>query len=234
MPADYAASVAAARRTRSAKVLPDPPDAPGRWDPAPAAVEGGALWDGVEAGPATHVPEHVAGLDVRESRWVDADLSGRRFTDLRCRDLQFEHCDLSGAVLDGAVLDRVAFTNCRLTGTVLSGAALTDVRISDCRADLVSLRMARAKFLLVENTVLRGADFYELTGTGCAMVGCDLTGASFGGARLTELRLHGSGLDDISGALSLRGARISAEQLLTLGAAVLAALDIQVTNAGVA
>lgn len=209
---------------------PDPPDAPGRFDPAPGAVESGALWDGVEAGPDTHVPGHVAGLDVRESRWADADLSGRRFTDLRGRDVTFEHCDLSGAVLDGAALTRVAFTNCRLTGTVLSGATLTDVRLSDCRADMVNLRMARARFLLVEDTVLRGADFYELTGTGCGMVGCDLTGASFGGARLAELRLHGSVLDDIGGALSLRGARVSADQLVPLGAAMLAALDVQVTR----
>lgn len=230
MPADYAAAVSAARRARPSKVLPDPPGAPDGWDPAPAAVEGGAVWDGVEAGPDTLVPEHVAGLDVRESRWVDADLSGRRFTDLRCRDLQFEHCDLSGAVLDGAALTRVAFTNCRLTGTVLSGSTLADVRISDCRADLVNLRMARARYLLIEDTVLRGADFYELTGAGCGMIGCDLTGASFAGARLTELRLHGSGLDDIGGALALRGARISADQLLSLGAAVLAALDVQVTQ----
>jgi uncharacterized protein YjbI with pentapeptide repeats len=223
--------VAAARRARTAKVLPDPPETPDRWDPAPATVESGAVWDVVEAGPGTVVPEHVADLDVRESRWVDADLSGRRFTGLRCRDTQFEHCDLSGAVLDGAALRRVSFTNCRLTGLVLSGAALDDVRISDCRADLASFRMATATYLLIENTALHGADFYEFTGdTGCGIVGCDLTGASFSDARLTGLRLHGSVLDEIGGALALRGARISPDQLVPLGAALAAALDIQVSD----
>ncbi len=212
-------------------MLPDPPEAPPHWDPAPAAVESGAVWDGVEAGAETTVPEHVADLDVRESRWVDADLSGRRFTGLRCRDTRFEHCDLSGAVLDEAALRRVTFTNCRLTGIVLSGATLDDVRISDCRADLASLRMARATYLLVENTVLRGADFLELTGTGCAILDCDLTGASFADARLTGLRLHRSVLDDVGGALALRGARISPDQLVPMGAALAAALDIQVSDA---
>ena len=211
-------------------MFPDPPEAPPRWDPAPDTVEPGAVWDGVEAEAATVVPEQVADLDVRESRWVDADLSGRRFTGLRCRDTQFEHCDLSGAVLDEAAFRRVTFTNCRLTGIVLSGSTLDDVRISDCRADLASFRMARAGYLLVENTVLCGADFYELTGTGCGIVDCDLTGASFTDARLTGLRLHGSTLDAIGGALALRGARISPDQLVPLGAALAAALDIQVSD----
>lgn len=211
-------------------MLPDPPESPDRWDPAPATVESGAVWDGVEALSETDVPEHVADLDLRESRWVDADLSGRRFTGLRCRDTQFEHCDLSGAILDEAVLTRVTFANCRLTGTVLSGATLDDVRISDSRADLASLRMARAKFLLLENTVLHAADFYEFAGTGCGLIDCDLTGANFSDARLTGLRLHGSVLDDVTGALSLRGARISADQLVPMGAAVLAAVDIAVSD----
>jgi Pentapeptide repeats (8 copies) len=133
-------------------------------------VVSGAVCDGVEAGADTAVPGQVADLDVRDSRWVDADLTGRRFTGLQCRNTLFEHCDLSGAVLDGAALRHVAFVNCRLTGTVLSGATLDDVRISDCRADLASLRMARAGYLLVESTVLRGADFYEFSGTGCGLL----------------------------------------------------------------
>lgn len=62
------------------------------------------------------------------------------------------------------------------------------------------------------------------------MIGCDLTGASFQDVRLTGAHLHGSTLDDIRGALFLRGSRIGADQQVVLGAALLVEVDIQVTD----
>ena len=213
------------------KTRPEPPDLAPRRDPAPAVLEPGALWDGVEAGAEVEVGEHVAGVRLRESRWIGADLSGRRLSGLECRDTEFVHCNLSGAVLEDASLTRVAFTECRLTGVVLSGATLRDVRVADGRADLALLRMAKAKHLWIEDTSLRGADFYAFDGTGCAFLGCDLTDAVLGEANLPGVQLHRSTVDAVRGASALRGARIDANQVVPLGAAILAALDITVTPA---
>jgi hypothetical protein len=55
------------------------------------------------------------------------------------------------------------------------------------------------------------------------------TGAELDRAELAGARLHGSVLDDVRGALSLRGARIGPEQRIALGAALLDALGVQVT-----
>ncbi|HYH31186.1 MAG TPA: pentapeptide repeat-containing protein [Pseudonocardia sp.] len=217
-------------RSRATKRRPEPPDLPDGLDPAPAVVGSGEVWDCVATGADVRVPEHVADLRVQESRWVGANLGGVRFTGLQCRDTEFVRCDLSGAVLDGAVLTRVVFTGCRLTGTVLDGAQLTDVRIADSAADLLGLRMARARFLLVEGTGLHGADLYEFDGEHCAFLGCDLGEASVDAARLVETDLHGSTLEDVRGALSLRGARISPDQIVPLAATLLDALGIQVTE----
>lgn len=217
-------------RTRR-KCAPDPPDQPRAFDPAPAELLPGAVWDGVAAGEELVVGETVADLELRESRLSGVDLSGRTFSGLHVRDTAFVHCDLSGAVLDRAVLERVTFTGCRLTGTVLSGATLRDVRIADCGAELLNLRMAAAKFLLAQDSRMRGADLYEFGGTDVALLGCDLTGADLDRARLDGAHLHGSVLDDVRGALSLRGARIDAHQQIALGAAVLAALGVTVTDA---
>ncbi len=216
---------------RATKIRPDPPDLAPRLDPAPAVLHPSALWDGVEAGQDVEVPENVAGVRLQESRWVGADLSGRRFSGLRCRDTHFVGCNLSGAMLDGAALTRVAFTDCRLTGIVLSGAELADVHIVDSTADLVLLRMATAQRLWIENTSLRSADLYSFKGTGCAFLGCDLSDVSLSAAQLPEVLLHGSTLDTLRGAGSLRGARISAEQVVPLGAAMLSELGIAVTPA---
>jgi uncharacterized protein YjbI with pentapeptide repeats len=188
-----------------------------------------ALYLPTPPAPPASVPG-VPDLDVRESRFAGADLSGRRLPGLSLRDTAFDRCDLSGAVLDGAVLDRVTFTGCRLTGVVLSGTTLRDVRITDCRADLANLRMARARFLLVEDSVLRGADLHEFAGTDVALLDCDLTSADLDRANRAGTRLHGSTLDDVRAATSLRGARIGPEQQMAVGAALLTALGIQVTD----
>ncbi len=214
---------------RATKTRPDPPDLAPRRDPAPAVLEPGALWDGVDAGADVEVPEHVAGVRLRESRWVGADLSGRRLSGFECRDTEFVHCNLSGTVLEDATLTRVTFTECGLTGVVLSGATLRDVRIADSRADLALLRMTTAKHLWIEDTTLRGADLYAFDGTDCALLGCDLTDAALGDAQLPGVLLHGSTLDAVRGAAALRGARIGADQVVPLGAALLAALDISVS-----
>ncbi|GAA5127454.1 pentapeptide repeat-containing protein [Pseudonocardia adelaidensis] len=217
-------------RSRPVKRRPEAPDLPTDLEAAPGAVEGGELWDCVDAGAEVHVPDRVADLRIQESRWVGGSLAGVRFTGLECRDVEFVHCDLSGARLEEALLTRVVFTDCRLTGTAFDGAQLTDVRIADSTADLAGFRMAKARFLLVENTSLHGADFYDFDGEHCAMLGCDLAEASFDTARLREVDLHGSTLDDVRGALSLRGARISPDQIVPLATVLLDALAIQVTD----
>lgn len=220
----------AAVARRPTKIRPDPPDLAPRLDPAPGPLGAGAFWDGVEAGADVNVPAHVAGVRLQESRWVGADLSGRRLSGLRCRDTAFVGCNLSGAMLDEAGLTRVTFTDCRLTGLVLSGAELADVHVVDSQADLALFRMAKARHLWIENTSLRGADFYRFSGSGCALLGCDLTDAAFGDARLPGVLLHGSTLDTVQDAAALRGARISAEQVVPLGAALLDTLGITVTD----
>jgi hypothetical protein len=217
-------------RSRPTKRRPEPPDLPDELSPAPAAAEGGELWDGVEAGADVQVPERVADLRIQESRWIGGSLAGVRFTGLECRDVEFAHCDLSGARLEEAALTRVVFTDCRLTGTAFDGAQLTDLRITDSTADLAGFRMTKARFLLVENTSLHGADFYDFDGEHCALLGCDLAEASFDTARLRETDLHGSTVDDVRGALSLRGTRISPDQIVPLASGLLDALGIEVTE----
>ncbi|MFR9802303.1 pentapeptide repeat-containing protein [Pseudonocardia sp. RS010] len=219
-----------ARTSRPTKAGPDRPDLPTSFDQAPAALDPGAFWDGVEAGPGTEVPEHVPDLRLHECRLSGLDLAGRTLSGLHCRDTEFHRCDLSGAVLDDAVFTRVTFTDCRFTGAVLDGAGLNDVRISGCRADLARLRMATGTFLHVEDTSLRGADLYRFTARDCAFLRCDLGEASLEDARLAGTDLHGSTVDGLRGPLALRGCRIGPEQLVPVGALLLAALGVEITD----
>ncbi|MEU7816626.1 pentapeptide repeat-containing protein [Pseudonocardia sp. NPDC049154] len=218
------------RSTRTTKTRPDPPDLPSSYDPAAGPPEDGDLWDGVEAGPDVLFPEHVADLRLHECRFSGVDLAGRTLSGLHCRDTEFHRCDFSGAVLDDAVFTRVTFTDCRFTGTELNGAGLNDVRISGCRADLARFRMAKGAFLHVEDTSLRGADLYRLTAQDCAFLRCDLGEASLEDARLAGTDLHGSTVDDLRGPVALRGCRIGPDQLAPVGALLLAALGVEITD----
>lgn len=211
------------------KRVPDAPDIPDVLDPAPGRLDSRALWECVRAGGDVEVGDQVADAELRESVWSSADLSGRRLTGFRSRDTRFEGCDLSGALLDGASLLRVEFVGCRMMGVVFSGATLQDVHIRDCRADLANLRMARADYLLVEDSSLREAEFYQASLARSALLGCDLHGANVRDCELTEVDLHGSSLAELRGALSLRGARISADQLLALAPALAAEAGIEIS-----
>lgn len=219
-----------ARRIPQRKREPDAPDLPENLSTPPDGFSSGCRWDGVAAGADIDVADLVADAELLETRWVGAQLHGRRLTGLRARDVEFVRCDLSSAVIADADLRRVAFIECRLTGLVLSGSELLDVRIVGGKADMASVRMSKATNVAVTGCSLRGADFHEFVGENAAFLDCDLDQASFDQCRLPGLRLHRSSLEDIRGVLALRGARISAEQLAPLGVAVLGALNIVVTD----
>ncbi len=144
--------------------------------------------------------------------------------------MEFVRCDFSGTILDGADLARVRFTGCRLTGVVLSGSRLVDVTIEDCAANLAHFRLTRADRIRIDRTSLRDADFLEAHLTHAAIVDCDLGQANFTKARTPELELFGSTVDGLRGADSLSGAKIDIGQLIPIGAALVSAAGITVTD----
>ncbi|OZM80817.1 pentapeptide repeat-containing protein [Pseudonocardia sp. MH-G8] len=219
-----------ARRTTRRRNRPDPPLEPEGYDPAPATVTQGAVWDCVAADDQTAVESHVTDWKIQESRLTGVDLAGRDLRGFRCRDTRFVRCDLSGAVLEGAELERVVFEECRLRGTVLDRAHLVDVHLAECSADLINLRTARAYRLLVEDSRMRAADLTNLTLAQGAVLRCDLSEAILYEAKLGRARLHGSDLSDIRNALALTGCVIGPEQQDAVGELLLAALDITITD----
>lgn len=200
------------------------------FDDPPAELESGDSWRGVAFTDSTVVPDSLADLTLRESTWTGADLALRTITGLRCQDVLFERCDLSGVRLDGAGFTRVRFVGCRLTGAMLSATRLADVIVEDSVADLVNFRAAHATYLSIETTSLREADFYTALLINSALLDSDLTAANFTEVRGSGPELHGSTLDSIRGAQSLTGARIDADQLIPLGLALVAALQVEVTD----
>lgn len=219
------------RKRDRPRAVAELPDLPAEFDPAANTVDGGATWYGVSADASLALPERVYDLQLVECLWRDVDVSSRRFSGLTCRDVRFERCDFSAAVLDSAVLTRVHFVGCRLTGIVFSGSELNDVVIDDGVTSLADFRSATSSFLLVRGTSLTGADFSGARLRNGAFLDCDLSGIDLSGAQIDGLSLHGSTVESVRGAAALHdaGLRIDADQVVPVGAALLAGLGVTVS-----
>lgn len=219
------------RRSRQ-RVVPERPHLPSEFVSAAPDFDQVAEWDGLIADSALSLPDVVHDLTMTECVWRDVDASSRTFTNMQCRDVVFERCHFAGAILDSSVLTRVVFIECRLTGIVLSGAHLRDVVIDGGVADLANLRSSVSTFLWAIGTPMKEADFYGARLHRSALLDTDLSSASFDSASVEHLSLHGSALDSLRGTTALSGGHVGVDpnQLVSLGAAVLAEMGVQSTD----
>jgi uncharacterized protein YjbI with pentapeptide repeats len=192
-------------------------------------LEDGARFEDVEI---TGSPAGVVAHDVEiaGSRLTAARLSGIELGGFRLVDAVVEDCELSGALLGEASIERVAFRGCRLSGTVLVGAQLRNVSFVDCKLDGVVLRMATGHRVWFEDSVLSDADLHGMRITDARFFDCDLQRADVTDADLRGARFHGSRLDDLHGALGLRGATVDPGQVLTLSLPLCRASGIAVAE----
>jgi uncharacterized protein YjbI with pentapeptide repeats len=113
-----------------------------------------------------------------------------------------------------------------MLGWLVPRAHLGDVRAVDCRLDEANLRMTSGHHVTFESCSMRAVDLYQCQWEQARFFDCDLTGGRFDRADLRGARLHGSTLDGIVAADSLRGVVIDPGQLQSLGLAVLGALGV--------
>jgi uncharacterized protein YjbI with pentapeptide repeats len=199
---------------------------------------------------AAGVPEHdladeatFAGL-----AFADVDLAGQGGDGMR-----FDGCRFSRATLAGAVLERTALADCvvghcdwanlratksslarvevslsRLTGLHWIDGALREVTFRECRMDLATFRFTGFTRVAFVDCNLTRADFTHADLRGASFTRCDLTAAQFAqvkadGTRFTRCELTGAG-----SVASLRGASISAADLVALSHTLASALGITI------
>jgi uncharacterized protein YjbI with pentapeptide repeats len=92
--------------------------------------------------------------------------------------------------------------------------------------DDANFRLAEADRLLVRDCSMVRVDCYETTFVKSALEGCDLRDSDFSKATADGLRLRGSNLAGLRGALSLRGAVISEDQALPVALSLFSELHI--------
>ncbi len=189
----------------------------------------GTEWAGVDVTGDVDGEMEAGDVEVSRARLAGLRLTGWRLDRLRMIDVLVEDCELSGLVMPAAYLRRVEFRRCRMSGLSAPNLRAHHVRFTDCRADGVSFRMSAWDTCELSEVNLRNVDFYGAKLAGVHLLGCDLTGADFSKATTSALALHGSTLEDLKGAASLRGV-IAGDQVLTLALRVFASMGIVIDD----
>jgi len=136
---------------------------------------------------------------------------------------RFEMSDGVGERVEGAALRtykprflRVCMTDCRFTGAEFAEGNFEDCVFRNVKFDEVGFRFAVLKRVRFENCVLRQADFTKTTLTDVVFEDCILDEAIFTSAICKAVDVSTENLTHVHGLLGLKGASISAEQLIQL------------------
>ncbi|WP_210478790.1 pentapeptide repeat-containing protein [Naasia sp. SYSU D00948] len=185
-----------------------------------------------EADPA----EVVAGAYRETERLAGADLSGRPLQRLvvdSCEwdDVTVADADLTDARFAESLLRRVSAPVLRAAGTEwrdvvlehsrigsaeLREAEWRSVRLTGCKLGYVGLRGARLTDVLIEDCVIDELDLGGADATRIAVAGTTVTTLDVTAARLRSVDLRGLELSALRGIESLRGVRVTTEQLAQL------------------
>lgn len=195
--------------------------------------------DGLSGGPIREAA--VGGITANRLRLEDVTIIGSRFVGTSLADAlwegvvisgsEFDRVDLSSARLDGGKLDRVHFRGCQLSGLSLTGVLCENVIFEDCRLDYATfdtVRTAGAMGFL--NCSMSEASLVGCRWDKAVIDGCRLSGLELDRCDLRGSDLRGNGLAAVRGVGSLRGVTLTADQLADLTRALVADLEIRISQ----
>ena len=188
----------------------------GQLDLSGVRVEGGD--HGEVAVEGAIIRSVVSGLNASGSQWGPMSLA----------DVEFQGVDLSNSVWAQTTARRVEVISCRATGWRLGLALAADLYVADTRLDYATVQIDRVKGL----TVFERCTFAQAQVAGdlssVLFLDCDLDCAEFAatGARGCDLRT--SRLAGAHGLLSLRGARVSEDQVAAIAEQLAREVGLQV------
>lgn len=157
---------------------------------------------------------------LRRCALAGVNVSGASLSNLDLIDVRLAEVDLSNATLSTATAKRVELLHSRGIGLQLALGQASDIYVHDTRLDYAIIEVGRVKGSAVfDDCSLREA---VISGdlSGVVFANCDLTGAEFTASGAQRCDLRSSRLGQVRGLLSLRGAKISADQAIEVAEAL--------------
>ena len=175
----------------------------------------------------------VTGADAAGARFIECAFSqvtfdGGRFRRARFIDSWFHEVRFLGTDLAETSWQDVTVIGGLLAGPQVPAAHLTRVAFQGCKLDSLNLREAKLADVRFGNCLLRDVDLSRASLRRASFPGSRLAGVDFSRATLEKVDLRGAELDISGGAECLRGATISASQLMDLAPSLAEALGITV------
>lgn len=166
--------------------------------------------------------------EIAGSRFDDVGLSGSRWRHAVLADSVLTGCDVANAEFSESGWQRLEIVGSRLTGLRAAGCSWKNLTITDSTINLANLRMLEGQRLRFVGCNLTGADFGSARLTDVEFVDCDLTEADFNNARNVRVRFRRCRMMRIAGVAGLSGARIDRADLSDLADSLADALGITV------
>ncbi|MGW4130553.1 pentapeptide repeat-containing protein [Amycolatopsis japonica] len=156
------------------------------------------------------------GGEIAHSLVSEVSLANARLDRLTLSDVVFEGVDLSNAAIRDLSARRVEILRCRAIGLGVAITAATDLYVENARFDYASVTVERVKGAVV----FSGCSFRETVFSGdlsrLTFVDCDFTETEFAATSAVDCDLRGSRLSGVRGLLTLRGAKITGEQAVSV------------------
>ncbi|WP_314616649.1 pentapeptide repeat-containing protein [Streptomyces stackebrandtii] len=176
-------------------------------------------------------------VDGGMARFSESALSSVTFTGGRFRRARFDTVWMHNIRTVGSDLAETTWldTECLsslLAGTQLHGTQMRRAVFHHCKFDSVNLRAAQLANVTFVDCLLRDVDFAGATLNGVSFPGTTLDGVDLTKATLTRVDLsEATALGITSGVAALKGATISAPQLLDLAPALARHIGLTVKDA---
>ncbi len=164
----------------------------------------------------TKVQNAARGVYFKSCKLIDLELIATELPDVNLRDCIVSGSDFSGATLAPCYLERVLLTKDRLSGAQLYEGKVKDVIFDNCKLDMTNFRSAKFKRVIFKECQMTSTDFSGAVFEDVEMSDCSLEQVNFSNSKAISLDLRGSKLQEITGVTSLKGARISPEQLISI------------------
>lgn len=155
------------------------------------------------------------GLRARRSRFVDTAVA-----EVQARSIDLAESTWRDSIISGG----------RLGALLLPGAQLMRVRIRGVKVDFANLRGVTLRDVVFEDCVLGDVSCGTAAMTDVSFVGSRIGELDVNGATLCNVDLSGASLDRLDGLDHLRGAIVSAAQLLDLAPLLAAHLGLGVVE----
>ncbi|MGA8116930.1 MAG: hypothetical protein WCA46_25120 [Actinocatenispora sp.] len=194
-----------------------PPELDGDMAVAAARYDGGEYLDAEIGG------------DLSRSVLSRVNLTGSRSDLLTLADVRIDHADLSNAAWSRLTARRVELTSCRATGWRVAFDLAWDLYVGDTGLNYATIELGKVKGLVVfERCAFRdvriGGDLSHVL-----FLDCDLAGAEFLATRALGCDLRTSRLAGARGLLSLRGATVSGDQVVSVAEQLAVEVGLRIT-----